>query len=103
MNEVKNPKKPLMYYYGIALVVMLLFNLLFLPMINQAQIKEVDYGTFMDMTDAGTIGEVQVKDNLILFTERGEKQVYKTGRMDDPELVSRLRSSGASFSGEIVE
>ena len=103
MNEVKKPKKPLIYYYGIVLVVLLLFNFLALPWLSQRQVKEVDYGTFMTMTEEKQIGKVEVQDNQILFTDKDEKQIYKTGLMTDPDLVNRLKASGAEFSSEIQE
>ena len=103
MNEVKQPKKPLAYYYGIVLVVLLLFNLLVMPMITDAQIKEVDYGTFMSMTEKKEIGRVEIEDNQILFTNKDESQIYKTGLMDDPDRTQRLYDAGAQFSSEIVE
>ena len=103
MNEVKQPKKPLAYYYGIVLVVLLLFNLLVMPMITNAQIKEVDYGTFMSMTEKKEIGRVEIEDNQILFTNKDETQIYKTGIMDDPDRTQRLYDAGAQFSSEIVE
>ena len=103
MNEVKKPKKPLIYYYFIVLLILLLFNLLLMPQIAQRQIKEIDYGTFMTMAEEQKIGRVQVQDNQILFTDKEEKTVYKTGLMNDPDLVNRLKASGATFSSEIVE
>ena len=103
MNEVKKPKKPLIYYYGIVLLVLLLFNFLAMPWLSQRQVKEVDYGTFMTMTEEKQIGKVEVQDNQILFTDKDEKQVYKTGLMTDPDLVNRLKASGAEFSSEIQE
>ncbi|MGN0629395.1 MAG: ATP-dependent zinc metalloprotease FtsH [Oscillospiraceae bacterium] len=104
MNEVKKPnKKPLIYYYGIVLLIVMLFNLLVMPEILERQIHEVDYGTFMSMTEEQNVGRVQVEDNQILFTDKEEKTVYKTGLMEDPGLVDRLYASGATFSGEIVE
>ena len=103
MNEVKKPKKPLIYYYGIVLVVLLLFNFLAMPWLSQRQVKEVDYGTFMTMTEEKQIGKVEVQDNQILFTDKDEKQIYKTGLMTDPDLVNRLKASGAEFSSEIQE
>ena len=103
MNEVKQPKKPLAYYYGIVLVVLLLFNLLVMPMITNAQIKEVDYGAFMSMTEKKEIGRVEIEDNQILFTNKDETQIYKTGIMDDPDRTQRLYDAGAQFSSEIVE
>ena len=103
MNEVKKPKKPLIYYYGIVLLALLLFNFLAMPWLSQRQVKEVDYGTFMTMTEEKQIGKVEVQDNQILFTNKEEKQVYKTGLMTDPDLVNRLKASGAEFSSEIQE
>ncbi len=103
MNEVKKPKKPLIYYYGIVLLALLLFNFLAMPWLSQRQVKEVDYGTFMTMTEEKQIGKVEVQDNQILFTDKEEKQVYKTGLMTDPDLVNRLKASGAEFSSEIQE
>ncbi len=103
MNEVKKPKKPLIYYYSIVMLIILFFNLIIAPTIQQARIKEVDYGTFMSMTENKEIGEVEVQDNRILFTDKDGKKIYKTGKMDDPDLVSRLKESGAKFSSEIIE
>ena len=103
MNEVKKPKKPLIYYYGIVLLALLLFNFLAMPWLSQRQVKEVDYGTFMTMTEEKQIGKVEVQDNQILFTDKDEKQIYKTGLMTDPDLVNRLKASGAEFSSEIQE
>ncbi len=103
MNEVKTPKKPLIYYYGIVISIILIFNMLFMPWFMERQIKEIDYGTFIEMTINQEIELVQVQDNQILFTGMDDNQIYKTGIMDDPELVSRLNASGAKFSSEIVE
>ena len=103
MQEVKKPRKPLIFYYTIALVVLLLFNLLAIPYINAYQVKEVDYGTFMTMTEEQNIGKVEVMDNQIVFTDKAEENIYKTGRMDDPQMVDRLYNSGAEFASEIVE
>ena len=103
MQEVKKPRKPLIFYYTIALVVLLLFNLLAMPYINAYQVKEVDYGTFMTMTEEQNIGKVEVMDNQIVFTDKAEENIYKTGRMDDPQMVDRLYNSGAEFASEIVE
>jgi cell division protease FtsH len=103
MKEVKTPKKPLLYYYGIVILCLLLFNSLVIPWLNQRQIQLVDYGTFMSMTENKEIGLVEVQDNQILFTDKDNTVVYKTGRMDDPDLVNRLDASGAKFSQEIVE
>lgn len=103
MNEVKKPKKPLIYYYSIVLLVLLLLNVIVMPAIRQLQIKEVDYGTFMTMINQKQVGKVEVQDNRILFTDKDEKNIYKTGKMDDPGLTERLYLSGAQFSSEIVE
>ena len=103
MQEVKKPRKPLIFYYTIALVILLLFNLLAMPYINAYQVKEVDYGTFMSMTEEQNIGKVEVMDNQIIFTDKAEENIYKTGRMDDPQMVDRLYNSGAEFASEIVE
>ena len=103
MQEVKKPRKPLIFYYTIALVILLLFNLLAMPYINAYQVKEVDYGTFMSMTEEQNIGMVEVMDNQIIFTDKAEENIYKTGRMDDPQMVDRLYNSGAEFASEIVE
>ncbi len=105
MNEVKKPKKPLMYYYGIALLVLLLMNFLIIPAIQKVQIKQVDYGTFMTMIDQKQIGKVEVQkdDNQILFTDKDGRNIYKTGIMEDPDLTKRLHECGAEFSGEITE
>ena len=78
MNEVKTPKKPLIYYYGIALLILMLFNFLAMPWLAKRQIKEVDYGTFMTMTENQEIGQVEIQENQILFTNKDESQVYKT-------------------------
>ena len=103
MNEVKQPKKPLAYYYGIVLLLLLVFNWLVMPLITDAKIKEVDYGTFMSMTEQKNIGRVEIEDDEILFTDKGETRIYKTGVMQDPDLVQRLYDAGATFSSEIVE
>ena len=104
MNEVKKPhRKPLIYYYGIAMLILILINSLLVPWIARQQIVEVDYGTFITMTENGEIGAVQVQDNQILFTDKAEEHVYKTGLMEDPGLVDRLYASGAEFSSEIIE
>ena len=102
MKEVKSPKKPLIYYYGIVLLIILLFNILIMPMLAQGQVVEVDYGTFMDMIEAKKIGTVQVEDNQILFTDKESAVVYKTGVMEDPTLTERLHDSGAQFA-KVIE
>ena len=103
MNEVKQPKKPLMWYYSVVLIAILLFNALVMPMIADMKIKEVDYGTFMSMTEQKDIGRVEIQDNQILFTNKDDTQVFKTGLLDDPGRTERLYEAGAQFSGEIVE
>ena len=103
MNEVKTPKKPLVFYYGIAMVVLLLLNMLVMPLMTQHQVEEVDYGTFIKMTENKEIGQVEIEDNQILFTNKDKSKIYKTGLLNDDGLVQRLYDSGAEFSGEIVE
>ena len=105
MNEVKTPKKPLIYYYVIAMLVLLLINFLLVPWLAQREILEVDYGTFITMTNEKQIGQVEVQEqeNQILFTNKDNTAIYKTGMMDDPLLTERLYESGAKFSGEIIE
>ena len=103
MKEVKTPKKPLAIYYAIVLLVLMLLNFVLVPWMNERQIKEVDYGTFMSMTEEKDIGRVDVESSQILFTDKDETQVYKTGLMNDPDLTQRLYDAGAQFSSEIVE
>ena len=103
MNEVKTPKKPLISYYCVVILILLLFNMLVMPMISQRQVKEVDYNTFMEMTYNDNIGKVELQDNQILFTDKDNQQVYKTGLMSDPELTQRLYDHGAQFASEIQE
>ena len=104
MQEVKQPnKKPFIFYYMIALIVIILINSLLVPQIVQRAVKEVDYNTFMQMTYDKQIDEVQVQDNQIVFTAKDDKTIYKTGLMDDPDRTQRLYDSGAKFSSEIVE
>lgn len=105
MQEVKKPKKPLIFYYVVAMLVLLLFNFLAMPWLAQRRIQEVDYGTFMSMTEEGSIGQVEVQEqeNQILFTDKEYQHIYKTGMMPDPELTQRLYDSGASFTGEIIK
>lgn len=105
MNEIKRPKKPLIYYYAVVMAVLLLFNFLFMPWAAQRQIKEVGYETFMDMTADGDIGRVEIDqaENQIVFTDKEESAVYKTGMVDDPDLTQRLYEADAQFSGQIVE
>ena len=100
MKEVKTPKKPLIFYYSIALVILLLFNLIVMPLISQSRVSEVDYGTFMKMIEEKKIAEVQIDDSEILFSDT-DKKIYKTGVMDDPNLTERLYNSGAKFTKNI--
>ena len=103
MKEVKTPKKPLAIYYTIVLLLILLLNVVLVPWMNERQIKEVDYGTFMSMTEEKNIGKVDIESNQIIFTDKDNTQVYKTGLMDDSGLTERLYTAGAEFSSEIVE
>ena len=103
MNEVKKPRRSLLYYYFIVMLVLILFNTILMPIFNSWEIKQVDYGTFITMTEKGEVGLVEVQDNQIIFTDKDKQTVYKTGKMDDPGLTERLYASGAEFSGEIVE
>lgn len=103
MNEIKKPKKPLIFYYTLVLVIIILINSLLVPWMAKMQIKEVDYGTFMTMTDNKEIGKVEIQSNQILFTNKDESVIYKTGVIEDPGLVERLHDSGAEFASEIVE
>lgn len=103
MNEVKKPKKPLIFYYCIVLAVILFINIFVTPMIARSQIKEVDYGTFMDRTEEKQIDRVEIQESVILFTLKDDKTIYKTGKLSDAGLVDRLRESGAIFAGEIIE
>ncbi len=101
MQEVKSPKKPLLYYYGVVLLVLLVFNLIVTPLLLKEEVTEVDYGTFMSMTEDKNIGEVQVEDQQIVFTDKDGKNVYQTNAMDDPQLTERLYESGAKFSKDV--
>lgn len=101
MKEVKNPRKPLIYYYGIAVLVIFLFNLIVTPLLMSRQVKEVDYGTFMEMIDKKNIGKVEVDDSEILFTDKENETIYKTGAMNDPTLTQRLYDCGAKFSKDV--
>ena len=103
MKEVKPSKKPLAIYYAIVLLVLLVLNFVLVPWLSERQIKEVDYGTFMTMTEEKNIGRVDIESNQIVFTDKSESQVYKTGLMSDPGLTERLYDAGAQFSSEIVE
>ena len=101
MKEVKSPKKPLVYYYGIALLAILIFNMVVSPLLASARVKEVDYGTFMKMIEDKNIGTVEVDDSEIIFTDKDGEQIYKTGEMNDPTLTDRLYASGATFTRNI--
>lgn len=105
MQEVRKPKKPLIFYYGIVILVLLLFNFLAMPWLAQRQVQEVDYSTFLDMAEKQELGQVEVQEqeNQILFTNKDNTEIYKTAMMPDLELTQRLKDSGAEFSGEIVE
>ena len=103
MKEVKPPRKPLFYYYGIALVVLLLINFLLVPLVARHAVQEVDYGTFMTMTENKEIGKVEVEDNQIIFTNKDGSKIYKTGPMNDPDLTQRLYDAGVEFTRDIVE
>ena len=102
MKEVKSPKKPLIYYYGIVLLVILIFNMVVAPLLETHQVKEVDYGTFMKMIEEKNIGNVEVDDSEIVFTDKEEQQIYKTGKMDDATLTDRLYAAGATFTRNIT-
>jgi len=103
MKEVKTPRKPLAIYYALVLLMLLLLNFVLLPWMGERQIKEVDYGTFMTMTEEKNIGRVDIESNQIIFTDKDETQVYRTGLMNDTGLTERLYDAGATFSSEIVE
>ena len=105
MNEVKQPKRPLIYYYGLMLLLLMLFNFLFMPWLIKRQIHEVDYNTFVTMVEEGDVGaaEVQTQENLILFTSKDGTTIYQTGMMPDTELTQRLLDAGVSTRGEIIE
>ncbi len=103
MKEVKSPKKPLIYYYGIVLAVIVLFNLFVTPIIQEHQVTEVDYGKFMTMIEEKSIGSVEVEDSQIIFTDKDTNKIYKTGTMDDPGLTERLYKSGAKFEKNIEQ
>lgn len=103
MQEVKSPKRPMIFYYIIVLVAILCINFLLLPALEQRQVKEVDYGTFMTMIDKKQIDSVNIESNQIIFTDKSGDTVYKTGIIEDPDLVTRLHESGAKFSSEIIE
>ncbi len=103
MKEVKPSKKPLAIYYAIVLLVLLVINLVVMPWLAERQVQEVDYGTFMSMTEQENIGKVDIQSNQIIFTDKDNKQIYKTGLMNDPGLTERLYDADAQFSSEIVE
>ena len=103
MKEVKSPKKPLLYYYLIITAAILIFNLIFTPLLLREQVKDVDYGTFMSMIEKKEIGEVQVEDSEIIFTDKDNANIYSTGAMDDPTLTQRLYESGAKFTREVQQ
>ena len=103
MQEVKRPKQPLIFYYVVMILAVLLFNCIVAPYIAGKAISDVDYGTFMTMTENGEIGKVQLQRNQIIFTSKDESKIYRTGVMDDPGLVDRLHASGVTFTSEIVE
>ena len=101
MKEVKTPKKPLIYYYGIVLLVLIVFNLVVSPILMEHQVEETDYGTFMSMINEKNIGKVEVEDNQIVFTDKNNEKIYKTGLMNDPDLTDRLYECGATFTKDI--
>ena len=103
MQEVKRPKKPLIYFYVAMILAILVFNCLVAPYLARKAIEDVDYGTFMTMTENGEIGKVQIQQNQIVFTDKEESAIYRTGVIEDPGLVERLHASGATFTSEIVE
>ena len=103
MKEVKSPKKPLIYYYSIIILIVLLFNVVVAPLLMKNQVEEVDYGTFMRMIDEKNIGEVEVEDDEIVFTDKDKQQVYTTGAMDDPTLTQRLYDAGATFTKQVQQ
>ena len=103
MQEVKRPKKPLIYFYVATILAILVFNCLVVPYFGGKAIEDVDYGTFMTMTENGEIGKVQIQQNQIVFTDKEESTIYRTGVIEDPGLVERLHASGATFTSEIIE
>lgn len=102
MKKFEKQKKPLLFYYGIVLMILVIINIFAVPYINQPQIEETDYGTFMSMTENGQIGKVQISDSQIIFTDKADGKIYKTGLLQDDGLTQRLYASGAEFSGEII-
>ena len=103
MKEVKNPKKPLIFYYGVILLVVILLNLIAGPMLMQHQVKDVDYGTFLSMIADKNIGEVEIDNSEIIFTDKSNETTYKTGKMDDPQLVQRLYEKETITGEEFME
>ena len=103
MNEVNRPRKPLLIFYLAVLLILFMWNSMIAPMVAEQEIKEVDYGTFMTMTEKQQVGKVQIESNKILFTNKDGSKTYKTGVMNDTDLVNRLHASGAEFTSEIVE
>ena len=101
MKEVKSPRKPLLYYYGIVLLIILVFNMVVSPLLSNARVKDVDYGTFMRMIEEKNIGSVEIDSSEIIFTNKDKSQIYRTGEMDDPTLTERLYASGAEFTRNI--
>ena len=101
MKEVKPSKKPLAIYYAIVLLVLLVINLVVMPWLAERQVQEVDYGTFMSMTEQENIGKVDIQSNQIIFTDKDNKQIYKTGLMNDPGLTERLYDAGAQLSAVV--
>lgn len=103
MNEVKKPRKPLLYYYFVILIVILLFNALMVPYMGQSQVQDVDYGTFITMTEKHNVGKVQIEENQIIFTDKNEKNIYRTGVVNDPQLIERLYENGSKIYGDIEQ
>lgn len=105
MNEVKRPKKPLIFYYAIVLIVLLLINLLTVPWLSQLRVQEVDYGTFVKMAEDKDLGlvEIQEAENQVIFTNKDQTSVYKAGMIPDPDLAQMLKDSGAQYSGQVIE
>ena len=103
MKEVKSPRKPLIYYYGIAILIIFMFNLIVSPLLMKQQVTEVDYGTFMSMINDKNIGKVEIDDDEILFTDKDNQKIYQTGAMEDPTLTQRLYDCGATFTKEVEE
>ena len=101
MNEIKKPQKPLIIFYAALLILLMLFNFMLVPAVSERAIKDVDYGTFMTMTEKGEISTVQIQSDQILFMDQNKQSVYRTGLMNDPDLVNRLHEAGVEFSSEI--